>query len=187
MEFQLASLNALISPAISSLAIGALTCFMGYRLRNVWVAVAGFVVGFLAGEALCARFLSSGSAAAVGLIIGLVLTLVCIWLYDVGMFVLCGGCALLFLYPYLAALALPDYLIFALLAVVFVAAGLLARKFMKTVLIVITSFAGGSTIASSLAALGIPYISAAGSAGIICTLVFAFIGVVVQFSGAKGK
>lgn len=186
MELDVSSITNFMPAAVSTLAIGALTCFMGYRLRNIWVAVSGFVFGFLLARSAAVRFVDAGSAAAIGLAAGLAVMVLCIWLFQVGIFILCGSGAVLFALPYLPVLGLPDFLFLLVLLVIFVAAGLLSRRFMKSGLILITSFSGAGSIVSSLASLGIPYISAGGSWGLICTLVFAIAGIVVQFSGAKG-
>jgi hypothetical protein len=183
----LSLLTDLIPSSLFTLAMGVLTCFLGYRLRKIWASLAGLVFGFSFGSRLAANFWDASHAALVGLGVGLAALVLCIWLYDAGIFLLCGGCGAVFVCALFSNYTQVFYLILAVGVGSFLLIGLLALRFAKTMLILCTGFSGAGSIISSLVALGIPYLSDTGLTGVICILVCAVAGIVVQFSTAHGR
>lgn len=137
------------------LYFGSLCCFVGYRLRQALVTAAGILGGAALGFIL-ARLLQLpdfwwgiAMAAAFALILGLS----AFRLHKLGLFLLCGACAMLLSYHYLSLYAIPwldSWMLWAAAAVVGVVAGLLVYKFHRPAVIVITALFGGMLLADTV-------------------------------------
>ena len=140
------------------LALGAVCCFAGYRLRQALVTAAGILGGAALGF-LLAKLLQLpepwwgiGLAVALAIILGLS----AFRLHKLGLFLLCGACAMLLSYHYLALYAsaiLDLWMLWAAAAVIGVAAGLLVYRFYRPAVIVVTAFFGGMLMADTVFSL----------------------------------
>ena len=109
----------------------------------------------------------------------------CSWLYDAGIFVLCGACGALFVSSLLEQFALIWWLELVILLAAFIAIGVLALQFVRPVLIIVTGLSGASSILSSLALLGLPL--PGGNVRLVCALVLGLVGMAVQFTTTHGR
>jgi len=140
------------------LAFGAVCCFAGYRLRQALVTAAGIIGGAALGF-LLAKLLQLpepwwgiGMAAVLAIVLGLG----AFRMHKLGLFLLCGACAMLLSYHYLslyAATMLEVWMLWAAAAVIGVAAGLLVYKFYRPAVIVITALFGGMLMADTVFSL----------------------------------
>ncbi len=133
-----------------AIALALLTCFFGFRLRQVWYTLLIFAVGGLLGFAVARLFLPEklGICLLIGLGVGLLATLFTFRLYQAAMF--CIGFFAVFLaigevlgnaYPVIGVIAS------VLLGVL---GGILAARYQYKVVILITAFSGGWRAASLL-------------------------------------
>lgn len=162
-----------------SLLFSVAGCFFGYKLMKFWIAVAGFVLGFVLGDVICAllKVESFGIFFLIGTVAGIVLAILSFQLYKAGIFllgaVLGGGITLLVL-----GAATWWYI----LAAVFVgiAVGALAMVAVKPVVIFSSAFSGGL---SALQAAGALFGFAAGYPTVVTIggIMLAILGMVVQF------
>ncbi|MDD4849495.1 MAG: DUF4203 domain-containing protein [Gemmiger sp.] len=162
--------------ALVALVLGALVCFAGYRFRKVSAGLVALALGAAFGYRIAAEFTTTGYALLAGAIVGIVLLLVCVFLYNAGVFILCGGCAVFFCALILAQYTLPWYANLIISLVVFVAVGVLSVKFMRPVMIFSTALSGAGSMLAALAALlniTLPYTTA-------LTLALGAVGIVVQ-------
>lgn len=133
-----------------TVALALVTCFFGYRLRQVWYSILVFAVGAFLGYTVAHLFLPerTGLCVLIGLGVGLLLSLFTFRLYQAVAFVLAFfsvfglvGETLGDLYPVLS-------LICAL--VLGVLAGIVAARYQFAVVIAVTSVSGGWRAASLL-------------------------------------
>ena len=78
---------------LSALVVGALLCFVGYRLFRVLIAIWGFFIGFLTGAQVVASllhsdFLTTPLAWLAGIVLGLVLAVLAYALYTAAVTIL---------------------------------------------------------------------------------------------------
>lgn len=181
----LTTLIAEIPSAAISLVVAALICFMGYRLRKAGIMLAGALLGYKLTCDIAGRYLDASTTLLVGLIVAVMLALVCSWLYDAGIFVLCGACGALYVSSLVEQFALIWWLELIILIAAFIAIGVLALQFVRPVLIIVTGLAGASSMLSSLVLLGLPLPD--GNPRLICALVLALVGMAVQFTTTRGN
>ena len=169
-----------IPSAVISLVVAVLICFMGYRLRKAGIMLAGALLGYTITHNIAVRYMAPSTALLLALVIAVLLALMCSWLYDAGIFVLCGACG---------AGGLATGLILltegAVLRAAFIAIGVLALQFVRPVLIIVTGLSGASSILSSLALLGLPL--PGGNVRLVCALVLGLVGMAVQFTTTHGR
>ncbi|HJD22002.1 MAG TPA: TMEM198/TM7SF3 family protein [Candidatus Gemmiger faecigallinarum] len=173
-----------VPSAVISLALGALICFAGYRLRKAGIMLTGALLGFSVASDIAANFLDQSASLIVGVVAALVVAGFCSWLYDAGIFVFCGACGALFASSILSQAAMESWLRLVILAAVFIAVGALALKFVRPVMILATGLSGASSILSSLVQLGLAI--PAGTIQLIALLVLAAVGIGVQFGTTRG-
>ena len=174
-----AIIGSIPSPVLS-LALGVGICFMGYRLRQAGIMLAGALIGYLITYDVASMVLDGTAAMVAAVVVALLLAAFCSWLYDAGVFVLCGGCAALLASGYLMQLPLDHWLQLGILVLLFVAAGILGVKLDQPAMIVITGFAGSSCLLSSLGELG--WMAPEGTARNALLLIVAIIGISIQFA-----
>lgn len=173
-----------IPAAAISLALGAVICFAGYKVRKVGIMLTGAMLGFTVASGIAGNFAAEQSTAVlVGVIAAVLVALFCSWLYDAGIFVFCGGCAALFAAMLLARYDLAEWLTLVIVLAVFVAVGVLALQFVRPVMIVATGLSGAGSVLSSLALLGLAL--PAGAVHLAALLVLAAAGIAVQFATTK--
>ena len=172
-------INSIPSPVIS-LAIGLAICFMGYRLRQAAIMLAGGLIGYLITYQVAPLILDENGTLIAAVVVALLLAAFCSWLYDAGVFVLCGGCAVLLVSSFLVQYSLQIWLQLAILAIVFAVAGILAVRLDQPVMIIITGFAGAGCTLSSLVRMGWNLPGA--PLHIALLLILSVVGISIQFA-----
>lgn len=165
-----------------SLLLSLASCFFGYKLMKLWMAVAGFVLGFVLGDVVCAllKVESFGIFFLIGAVVGIVLAIVSFKLYKAGIFLLGAvlGSGITFL-------VLGTATWWYILAIIFagIAVGALAVAASKPVVILASSISGGlSALQSAGALFALSALTGNASAIILWGgVALAVSGVVVQF------
>lgn len=181
----LQGMAASLPSAAITLVLGVLTCFFGYRLRKVFVGVTGLLLGFLGGYAVASTLTTGGNALIAGAVTGIILMLLCVLLYNVGIFILCGCSGAVICYALMSELALDWRANLLVTLVIFVAAGILSLKFVRPVLIVSTAFSGGSSLVTAAAGLAATTGLGALPYATLIALAVGIVGVLVQFKNSK--
>ena len=181
----LTTLISSIPSAAISLVVAVLICFMGYRLRKAGIMLAGALLGYTIAHNIAARYADASTALLIGLVVGVLLALMCSWLYDAGIFILCGACGALYVASLIEQFAMIWWVELIILLAASIAVGVLALQFVRPVLIIVSGLAGASSILSSLALLGLPL--PAGNVRLVCALVLALVGMAVQFTTTHGR
>ena len=136
---------------ITALVIALLYVFFGYKLLRVYISLLGFLIGLVIGVVLCAVFDLQNTTAVIVIICVCAVALAALgfWLYKAGLFVM----IVLSLFPVILSVV-SDFatikpvfmwigsILFALLLAI------LAMFFMRPVVIIVTAFSGGLSIAS---------------------------------------
>ena len=140
---------ALVS-VVTSLVLALLQCFLGYRLLRGWIALVGFLVGFFGGLILAAKFGATGYIPLIiGIIAGILLSIVAFKIYQLGVFIYCGALAFnatrLIPFPAEGNIWPKVAIVVGILA--FILAGFLAAKYAKPCIIGITAISGASSAA----------------------------------------
>lgn len=134
----------------ASVALALVTCFFGYRLRQLWYTLLVFGVGALLGFWVCKLFLPDRLwlCVGVGVGVGLLVSLFTFRLYQAVSFVL----AFFSVFGAVGEALGDTQPIVALVAalVLGVMAGILAARFQFAVVIILTSVSGGWRAASML-------------------------------------
>ena len=171
-----------------SLLLSLASCFFGYKLMKVWIAVAGFVLGFVLGDVVCAllKVESFGVFFLIGAVVGIALAIVSFKLYKVGIFllggVLGGGIATL-------VLGTQEWWHILVAVLIGLAVGALTVLASKPVVILASSISGGLSALRSAGAL-FTLSTLTGNASTIILwggAALAVAGVVVQFITNKKK
>ena len=133
-----------------SIALALLTCFFGFRLRQLWYALLVFAIGALLGYGAARLFVPDKVwlCVLIGLGVGLLAAAFTFRIYQVVVFLLAFGCVFAMvgevlgdLYPVVSVIAA---------VVLGVIAGLLAARFQHKVVILLTAVTGGWRAASLL-------------------------------------
>jgi hypothetical protein len=118
-------------------------CFFGYRLLKLWLFLAGLALGLASGYGAGMRMnLGQTPCILIGVVLGLALGFLAFKIWKLGVFLLCGGMAYLF-----GAVWIPQWWLTALVAI---AVGILAVKFVRPVVILSTGLSGGSSAVQAL-------------------------------------
>ncbi len=156
----LPQLIALLAPELSqtlsmlsvygAIALALLTCFFGFRLRQVWYTLLVFAAGALLGYGIAALFLPEklGICILIGLGTGLLATLFTFRLYQAAMF--CIGFFAVFLAFGEALTDISPIVSVIASALLGVLGGILAARFQYKVVILVTAVSGGWRAASLL-------------------------------------
>ncbi len=172
---------------VFSIAFYLVECYAGYKCIKAFVAIVGFLIGFAVGFLAMSKVYTQNAyiPAVIGLIAGVVLAIVAFKLYLFGVFILCGALAAR------AVLQLPfgDGGTWATLRVVvciaaFLIVGILAVKFAKLCIILVTSITGA---VNAVTLLGTP-VEALGANMVLRIAVTAFVaitGILVQRATTK--
>ena len=136
---------------ITALVIALLYVFFGYKLLRVYISLLGFLIGLVIGVVICAVFDLQNSTAVIVIICVCAVALAALgfWLYKAGLFVM----IVLSLFPVILSVVSD----FATIKPVFMWIGsilfalvlaILAMFFVRPVVIIVTAFSGGLSIAS---------------------------------------
>lgn len=133
---------------ICAIAMGALYCFFGYRFFKIALGVIGLVIGSILARHAALTYLEGQTTLAmvVGIVGGLVLSFLFIWVYFVGIFVL--GACFGTLVGYVSSSAADETSKWILIIILAVIGGALALLLRKHITIIATSFGGGLSIVS---------------------------------------
>ncbi|MGN0363892.1 MAG: hypothetical protein ACI4ET_13780 [Bilifractor sp.] len=168
---------------IGSLILGILQCFFGFRLLRFWISFFGFVIGMYLGTTISAKLISDPVYARwiIGVVCGLLLSLLGYKLYLAGVFIFCGILAV----SLVQKIPLPSgkywtVLLYVLMVAGFIGAGLLGVRFARPAVIFFTAGAGAAAAVSALASLQTNLAGNSHLQHIILLVMFAA-GVAVQF------
>jgi hypothetical protein len=172
---------------VFTVAIALLQCFFGYRLLKAWVAIIGFLVGFVIGFGV-AMYNIGGEAylpAVIGIVAGILLALVAFKLYLVGVFIYCGAIA----FSAVQTIPFPenqtwDIVLIVLGVIAFLVAGILAVRFSRPCIIAVTAISGAF---NAVDALKTPVAALGENEGlkILAGVALAALGIVIQFLTTK--
>lgn len=166
---------------VISAAVAVCTLFWGYKLLKFWVSLAGFVIGAVLGAA--AGVLLEGEMPVIVcavLAAGVIFACLAFFFYKVGIFVFVGvtgyGLVTTLLYGWIGGKEIWWIPVIGVVAGMI--AGILAVKFIRTMVIVFTSINGGATLAFTICPLiGIDSYAVQ----LITTAVLAIMGLMWQF------
>ena len=162
------------------LGLALLNCFLGYRLKKLWISMIGFLFGIAIGAGITALFSENKTVIlAAGLVVGILVALLSFRLYLIGVFFY----AVLSAYPLIAGLIGKElWWEIALSVIAALLIGLLAVNFVRPVLIIVSAVGGGmqvSQIIMGWIAMENPW----GLYGVAAGL--ALLGMLVQFRSSK--
>ncbi len=178
--------------AVLGLILALLQCFFGYRMIRFWISLAGFLIGFLIGYGIAVSVVPEQEytkliTIVIGIAAGALLAALAYKLYLAGLFLYCGLLAV----SVIASIHFPEgelweYLSILFYLLAFFGAGMLAIRFERPLIIVITAVSGASNAVVALAIL----IAAVGEDSLIYLFVLAGLmggGMLVQFLTTKGQ
>ena len=130
-----------------------LQCFWGYKFIKVYIAISGFVVGFVAGFFISFDYYTADAyiPTAIGIAAGAVLAFIAFRLYLLGVFIVCGTLAASAVskIPF-SADGSQDILKIVLCVIAFIIVGILGVKFAKLCIILVTAIGGAINAINTL-------------------------------------
>ena len=192
-QFPIIEQNNLIV-IITALVIALLYVFFGYKLLRVYISLLGFLIGFVLGIVICAVFDLSNTTAVIVIICVCAVALAALgfWLYKAGLFVM----ILLSLFPIILSVVSefttvePVFMWIGSILFALVLA-ILAMFFVRPVVIIVTAFSGGLSIASLVVNNLLPEIAQVNTMDgarifmLIIGAVIAVLGIYFQFVTTK--
>ncbi len=158
-------------------------CFLGYRFVRGWMALAGFAAGFIIGlfVGMGMEHESAVFPFGVGLLCGIILAFLSYRIYLMGIFILCGILAAAFVLD----LPWPEggtWQLISLGAAGFslLASGILAIRFTRTFVILITGVMGSANAVSQASRL-FPSLLRGTGRNMLVFLILALAGILIQF------
>ncbi len=188
--------------AILAIVAGILTCFWGYRIVKVSLAIFGFVVGAYAGYEAGISLLHASNELALGcaLVGGLVGMGLCLWLYFLGVFLVGATAGTIVAAAVFSGVGQQlQPILYLVFPIVFGIIALIAQKFM---IVLCTAFSGAYLVVAGIWPFVAPgqdfsriwlHPSQSGSAGTLgyaalaVWLVVGIAGVRVQFRSHRTK
>ena len=192
-QFPIIEQNNLIV-IITALVIALLYVFFGYKLLRVYISLLGFLIGFALGIVICAVFDLSNTTAVIVIICVCAVALAALgfWLYKAGLFVM----ILLSLFPIILSIVSefttiqPVFMWIGSILFALVLA-ILAMFFVRPVVIIVTAFSGGLSIANLIINSLLPEIAQVNTVDgarifmLIIGAVIAVLGIYFQFVTTK--
>ena len=192
-QFPIIEQNNLIV-IITALVIALLYVFFGYKLLRVYISLLGFLIGFALGIVICAVFDLSNTTAVIVIICVCAVALAALgfWLYKAGLFVM----ILLSLFPIILSVVSefttvePVFMWIGSILFALVLA-ILAIFFVRPVVIIVTAFSGGLSIANLIINSLLPEIAQVNTVDgarifmLIIGAVIAVLGIYFQFVTTK--
>ena len=192
-QFPIIEQNNLIV-IITALVIALLYVFFGYKLLRVYISLLGFLIGFALGIVICAVFDLSNTTAVIVIICVCAVALAALgfWLYKAGLFVM----ILVSLFPIILSIVSefttiqPVFMWIGSILFALVLA-ILAIFFVRPVVIIVTAFSGGLSIASLVVNNLLPEIAQVNTTDgarifmLIIGAVIAVLGIYFQFVTTK--
>ena len=175
--------------AVGSLILGILQCFFGFRLLRFWISVTGFVLGLYLGKTISSKFLSEPRYAPwlIGAVCGFLLCFFAYKIYLAGVFLFCGILAA----SAIRLIHFPDgqgwkVLLYILMAAGFVLSGVVAVKFSRPAVILITAGFGAAASVHALALMKTNISGNVNLQNLVIVVMFAA-GAAVQFLTTRRK
>ena len=192
-QFPIIEQNNLIV-IITALVIALLYVFFGYKLLRVYISLLGFLIGFALGIVICAVFDLSNTTAVIVIICVCAVALAALgfWLYKAGLFVM----ILLSLFPIILSIVSefttiqPVFMWIGSILFALVLA-ILAIFFVRPVVIIVTAFSGGLSIANLIINSLLPELAQVNTVDgarifmLIIGAVIAVLGIYFQFVTTK--
>ncbi len=192
-QFPIIEQNNLIV-IITALVIALLYVFFGYKLLRVYISLLGFLIGFALGIVICAVFDLSNTTAVIVIICVCAVALAALgfWLYKAGLFVM----ILVSLFPIILSIVSefttiqPVFMWIGSILFALVLA-ILAIFFVRPVVIIVTAFSGGLSIANLIINSLLPEIAQVNTVDgarifmLIIGAVIAVLGIYFQFVTTK--
>ena len=192
-QFPIIEQNNLIV-IITALVVALLYVFFGYKLLRVYISLLGFLIGLAIGVVICAVFDLQNTTVILVIICVCAVALAALgfWLYKAGLFVM----ILLSLFPVILSVVSD----FATIKPVFMWIGsilfalilaILAMFFVRPVVIIVTAFSGGLSIANLVVNNLLPEIAQVNTTNgarifmLIIGGVIAVLGIYFQFMTTK--
>ncbi|MCR4653924.1 MAG: hypothetical protein K5744_09575 [Eubacterium sp.] len=172
--------------AVIGLIVALLLCFSGYKYAQLWMMVVCFLIGAAFGFLIGAKFLPSPGYAKymIGLACGGLCAAISYKVYKVGLFIFAGSAAAsvisLFTFPVGDGWEALRALVYV---GVFVLAGMLALKYAREYLIVLTGAVGGIQAGSNIQKLIPMYVDL--DSAVLLMIVLAAAGIAFQFLTTK--
>ena len=180
---KLGSILTVIIPVIC-LVMALLQCFFGYKLVRFWISLFGFLIGFLLGFFISAHFMGEMGLVQVliGAGAGVIFGLLAYKIYLAGVFVFCFVLA----FAAMACIPWPADDLWNVLSVIIciavgVLAGVLAVRFSRPLLILITGICGAWNAMNAAMTIWPQLPLQDQNIRLIITALVALVGVLVQF------
>ena len=188
-------------------------CFFGYRLKKILTAINGFLFGFSIGSIIVALFFAEMLGEnfltvllITSVIVGIIGALISFFCFKIGVFIYTFYGTLTFVYPFLESLlnktTLNSEMSFTVIRdviegnftniqwevllpslLIAVLVGIVTIKYLRTIIIIVTSVTGGIAFSSALMTgflkISTPYVV------MTVSTVFVIMGMIVQFKTTK--
>lgn len=162
-----------------TIIIAIVTCFFGYRLNKIIIAIMGLFIGFNLGLTYLPIIIENQTIIyIISAVIALIIGFTSYNLYLIGIFLICA----LAVYNICGTIGISENLQTIIGLIAGVIAGVLAVKFTRPIMIIVTSFSGASLITENvfnILKFTNPIIT------LIITLIIATLGMLYQFSQKK--
>lgn len=162
--------------AVITIILAIITCFYGYKLNKVLIAILGLFIGFKLGVTVLPNIIADQTIIYIlSAIIAIIIGIASYNLYLIGIFLLCA----LAVYILCGNLGLTGttQTIVGVIAGIF--AGILGVKFTRPLIIITTSFAASSLISETL----LPILNIQNDiVSLIVIIIFAILGMTYQFN-----
>lgn len=128
---------------IVAIIIGLLSCFFGYKINKIIIAIIGLIIGFNIGITVLPSIITDQTIIyIVSTIIALLFGFISYKLYLIGVFLLCA----LTVYTLCSNLGLESNIQTIISVIAGIIAGILGVKFTRPIMIISTSLGGASLI-----------------------------------------
>lgn len=175
---------------IIGIIISIVLCFFGYRLKRIAFAIVWFVIGLDLGNFLLPHvtpYMQGIDPFFINILpflVGLLMSLIGISVERVCIFLIGIGLTLITYFNFVDSGALElSWLTFGIAIIVGCVIGTVAIGIMRPAIILLTSYAGGTQLASSIISL-IPAISNP-TTSLIITIIMVVVGAFYQFRSTK--
>ena len=164
---------------LASLLVGFLACFMGSRLNKIIVMLVGFYFGYKLGDAYLPQLITDDVIVTfISIVIGIVIGFASFSMYLFGVFVLCFFLA----YTVCDNFIEVEFLKIIIGVVTGVIAGLIGVKFVRPIMIILTSLTGGFLLVNS----GMQLLNIDNNLiYVACGIILAVIGALSQFNNKE--
>ena len=162
-----------------SIVIGLVSCFLGYKLLRVWMALVGFVIGMATGYLISYKYFSNMVIPIIiGFSVGVLIGFIAYRIYLLGVFLIALVTTLGFFGQLVAHYNEPNWVWLVLTVILSIIAAILAIKFVKPVIIISTALNGATTVMMDVFKL---LQEDTKHMMLIASLLLAVLGIMVQF------